>query len=267
MKHAVFSDIDGTLLNSELRITPRTQYAIRALGQRDIPFVIASARSPSGIYPLLNEYGLHCPLIAYSGAVVCDADRNILLQQGFPRQEGVRLLHYIETHFPTVAWNVFSFDKWVTPDRSDPRIIQEEHIVRTAAEEGTADGITADTFHKILCICRPGEAAVLEGQLREKFPAFAMMRSGEAMLEIMAGGVGKGAAARALCTLWRLDPEEAAAFGDNYNDWDMLKAVGHGFLMANAPEALRQQFPRHTADHDSDGIYEALCRLGWIDPM
>ena len=49
----VFSDADGTLLNSEHKMLEGTKYAIQKLQEKDIPFVIISARSPSGIYPIL----------------------------------------------------------------------------------------------------------------------------------------------------------------------------------------------------------------------
>ena len=62
MKRIVFSDVDGTLLNSRQEITPLTERAIKALKEKGIPFVITSARSPSGIYPILNEYGFNCPI-------------------------------------------------------------------------------------------------------------------------------------------------------------------------------------------------------------
>ena len=46
MKRIVFSDVDGTLLNSRQEITPLTERAIKALKEKGIPFVITSARSP-----------------------------------------------------------------------------------------------------------------------------------------------------------------------------------------------------------------------------
>ena len=49
MKKIVFSDVDGTLLNSEHKLTALNREAIRRLEEQDIPFVIVSARSPSGI--------------------------------------------------------------------------------------------------------------------------------------------------------------------------------------------------------------------------
>ena len=81
----VFSDIDGTLLSSDLTITPQTLRAIRQLQARQIPFVIISARSPSGIYPILTAHGFNCPIVAYSGALALDENRQVLTIRAFPR--------------------------------------------------------------------------------------------------------------------------------------------------------------------------------------
>ena len=54
MKRTVFSDIDGTLLNSEQRITQKTKYALGELKKNGIPFVIVSARSPGGIFSVMK---------------------------------------------------------------------------------------------------------------------------------------------------------------------------------------------------------------------
>ena len=74
----VFSDIDGTLLNSTHQITPLTQQAIRALEHAQIPFVIVSARGPSGITPIMREYGFQCPMICYSGALILSENGQVL---------------------------------------------------------------------------------------------------------------------------------------------------------------------------------------------
>lgn len=47
----VFSDIDGTLLSSDLTITPRTLCAIRHLQARQIPFVITLRAAPLAFIP------------------------------------------------------------------------------------------------------------------------------------------------------------------------------------------------------------------------
>ena len=69
---------------------------------------------------------------------------------------------------------------------------------------------------------------------------------------------------RRLCDLWGVDPADAIAFGDNYNDVPMLEAVGQGYLMANAPAELLDRLPLHTASNDEDGIAAALEKLGLL---
>ena len=60
-------------------------------------------------------------------------------------------------------------------------------------------------------------------------------------------------------------PNDAAAFGDNYNDREMLLAVGNGYLIDNAPAELKAQIKKHTKDNNRDGIYYALAELGFIN--
>ena len=79
MYQVVFSDVDGTLLNDQHCITPLTLLAIKKIQQQGIPFVIVSARSPSGIYPILKENNLVCPMICYGGGMILNHENEIIL--------------------------------------------------------------------------------------------------------------------------------------------------------------------------------------------
>ena len=59
----VFSDVDGTLLNSNHRMLDSSVEAIKKLKQQGIPFVIVTARGPSGIYPIFRRYNFVSPMI------------------------------------------------------------------------------------------------------------------------------------------------------------------------------------------------------------
>lgn len=99
----VFSDVDGTLLSSGHRVTPKTRQAIGRLRQRDIPFVIVSARSPAGIEPIVRENGLCGPIVAFSGALLLDEERNVLFGSGMDRDTAaqvVRLPRDWDSTFP-----------------------------------------------------------------------------------------------------------------------------------------------------------------------
>lgn len=264
MKKIVFSDVDGTLLNSENKITPLTVKAIRKLQDQGIPFVIVSARSPSGIYPILEEYGFRCPIISYSGALILDENRKVLFHKGFKKPVARQVIEYIEKRGFDLAWCVYSLDQWVVRDKTDPRVIREETIVRASAEQGTLDSVVDSQINKILCICDPAVMPELERELKTAFPAYSIVKSWVDLLEIMESGITKATAIQTLCSLWGLSPADAVAFGDNYNDVEMLETVGQGFLMSNAPEELKERIPCHTEDCDRDGIYHALVRIGLI---
>lgn len=262
MIRIVFSDIDGTLLDSGNRMTPLTERAVKGLAGRGIPFVIISARSPSGIYPILEEYGLRCPIIAYSGALALDEDRQVLFHRSFRREAARKVTAFLDAAGFDQTWSVFSFDQWFAKDKSDPRILREEGIVRAQAQQGDVDSPASEEISKLLCLCAPGAMDPLEAALKEAFPDLSIVRSEDTLLEIMAKGVNKAAAAEALCSLRGIPMEDAAAFGDNYNDLEMLRAVGHGVLMGNAPAGMKEQVAVHTEDNDHDGLCRALVRLG-----
>ena len=87
MVQVIFSDVDGTLLNSRHQLTPLNRTVIQAVQRQGVPFVIVSARSPSGVATILRENGLRCPVVCYSGALMLDESGALLFHQGFPAQE------------------------------------------------------------------------------------------------------------------------------------------------------------------------------------
>lgn len=265
MKRIVFSDVDGTLLTGDHRMLPGTLRAIRALQRQGIPFVIISARSPSGIYPILRDYQFQCPIICYSGALLLDEDGTVLSSQGFSPSLAAEIVSFLEQECLPCAWNLYSGDTWIVKDRSDPRVAREERIVRATSVEGTPDHLRPDArVGKILCMCDPGTIEGVQRRLKEAFPSLSIAPSSDILLEIMEAGVTKRSGVEQLCRLWGISPEDAVAFGDHYNDVEMLDAVGTPFLMGNAPQALWTRFPNRTDSNEEEGILHALEGLGLV---
>lgn len=93
--------------------------------------------------------------------------------------------------------------------------------------------------------------------MKERFPAYeewANAQRADAGCDFLHGvadtiqeGVDKGSAMRALEKRFNVKPEEIMAFGDNYNDLEMLAAVKNGVAMENSPEAVKKLCPYRTA--------------------
>ena len=52
-----------------------------------------------------------------------------------------------------------------------------------------------------------------------------------------------------------------AAMGDNLNDVDLLRAVGLGIAMGNAPDEVKAAADEVTESNDDDGVANALAGL------
>ena len=261
----VFSDVDGTLLSSRLEVLPGTLLAIRSLQRQGIPFVIVSARSPAGIYPIMERNRFTCPLICFSGALILDEKRNRLFMKGMDRDTVREIISFLENGKFACSWNIYTADRWIVRDRSDPRIIREEKIVQANSAEGTADALSqAERVGKILLMCDSDRTLEIEQALKAKYPGLSIARSSDILVEIMAGGVTKSSTVREFCRMSGIDPREAAAFGDHYNDAEMLETVGMPFLMGNAPKELKKIFSQITDTNDEEGIRKGLESLGII---
>ena len=61
-----------------------------------------------------------------------------------------------------------------------------------------------------------------------------------------------------------IPPEKAVAFGDHFNDAEMLRSVGFPFLMGNAPEELKKEFSCVIGSNDDESISEAFRSIGLL---
>lgn len=264
MEPVVFSDIDGTLLNSEHRMTPLTLEAVKSLKSRGIPLVLVSARSPSGIGSLFREYGFRCPFVAYNGGLLFEESGQVAFHEGLEKEEVKQLLEFVEATGFLRNWCLYSLDQWIVQKRNTPEILQEEAIVKVQSLQGTLRSVTDRLVNKIWCFCSFGKTEEIGGELQKKFPGCTVSQASEELLEIMPAGVTKGAAVQRVCEAWHIPLSSAIAFGDAYNDAEMLEAVGKGFLMGNAPRDLKERIRLHTLDSDHDGVYWALQKLGLV---
>ena len=71
----------------------------------------------------------------------------------------------------------------------------------------------------------------------------------------------KGKAVERLSRLMDIPSGAMMAFGDTYNDIEMLEAVGYGFLMENGSEPLRQKVPFLAPSHREAGVMQVLHRV------
>ena len=256
----VFSDIDGTLLNSSNQVPDSAKREIRRLYRGGVPFVLVSARMASAMTHIRQELGTGGPMVCYGGALVLDEEGRTIYSCSMPLSLALPVKREMENRFPGLCCSVYGGDIWAVDCRQDERVAHDEHITGTKAVEQAADsGIFENTgVHKLLYMGDPKEIHAASLWLKEHMPQINAACSSPNYLEVMKAGVGKAQGMEAVCRHLGIDCRQAVAFGDGYNDLDMLCAAGRGYAMANAPEGVRAAAPYVTKANDEDGIAFAL---------
>ena len=100
----------------------------------------------------------------------------------------------------------------------------------------------------------------LKKELEEKIDELNYVFSSPSYLEVLPKGSNKGLGVLEMLKRFGLTTDEAMAFGDQWNDLEMLKTVKYGYLMGNADEKLKEKFShdRITLTNDEDGILYIL---------
>lgn len=247
---AIFSDIDGTLLNDQHKITPRTKRAIQRVIAQSIPFIPVSARPPLAITPYTAQLQTHNAIICYSGALILDENLNPLYSVTLENKDFVTLENLL-TPFSHLSINYYSGKDWFSNDLNNQWTINESNITGLQAVEKPEKMVNV---HKVLVIGEADEIEKLAKILKNQLPQLAIHRSKKEYLEIMNKQATKSNAIRFMEKLLNVSSSHIMAFGDNFNDVDMLQYAGLSVAMGNAPDEIKAIAHRVTASNNEDGI-------------
>lgn len=253
---AIFTDIDGTLLNNEHKITVKTSQAIKMVIQLGIPFIPVSARPPKAITPYTSQLKTNQAIICYSGALILDKDLNELYSVLIEPQDLDRL-KMILSDYQHLSVNYYSGLDWFVNDETNYWAKQERDI--TGVDYQLCPPNLTEV-HKILVMGEANEIQHLETKLKENLPHLSIHRSKNEYLEIMNQAATKAKAIGFMEKQLNVKAEEVIAFGDNFNDLDMLQYAGLSIAMGNAPEEIKAVAKEITTDNNNDGIALILNR-------
>ena len=252
----IFFDIDGTLVDpSTGKISEKTRFTLHQLHRNGRLVCIATGR-PTASLPDFGDLPIDA-ICAFNGSL-CFAGDKILHSTPVSPQD-----------VETVLKNAAGIGRPVSVASQD----------RLAANGMDADlagyyrlaGVEPVISEDFDAVCRSGiyqimvggpvaeEKALIRGTTGVK-----LARSWYRAVDVIPAGSGKGVGIEKIIRHFGLDASQAMAFGDSYNDAEMLLTVGTGIAMGNAPEEIKALAADCCGPVSDDGIYCYCLEQGLI---
>jgi Cof subfamily protein (haloacid dehalogenase superfamily) len=265
----IASDVDGTLLDPQDRITPRTREAILAAVASGAQFVLATGRPPRWIPPVVEQLGFAPMAVCANGAVVYDAanDRVISARElsvdlltalaeiaarvvpgaGLAAERVGRSAH--DTATPQFVSAPGYEHAWLNPDNTE---VSYEDLLSAPAVK--------------LLVRKPGiPSSELAAVLAKHVGVLGDITysTNDGLVEVSSIGISKAVGVQEIARPLQIAAEDVVAFGDMPNDVPMLLWAGLGVAMGNAhPEAMAAA-NEVTAPNGDDGLARVLERW-WL---
>lgn len=267
-KKILFTDLDGTLLDNEKKISDYTWNVLKNWTDAGHKLVLCSGRDINSVgsvkeYLKLDDPGVY--LIGYNGGQIYDCEKKETLYKIMLSLEQVR--HISETAKQLGIHCHTYTDTHIVSPRDSEAFRYYRRVIKTPviySEDVTA--VMTDGACK--CIAVEVEDHDKLEKLRITLLPWAeeegvsMLYSNPNYLEFFPAVSGKGASVRKLCELLDIDLCFSVAAGDEQNDFSMIETAGFGIAMANGSEEVKMAATTITMDDNNhDGLAKALVDL------
>ena len=247
----IFFDIDGTLVDPATRqISEKTRIALDQLHKKGILLCVATGRPTAS----LPDFGaLHIDAFSTFNGSLCYTEKETIYSNPLsPKDVATVLENAAALGRPvSVAVRDRLAANGVDADLADYYRLAD--LTLTVSDD--FDAVCQEDIYQIMLGCRETDhEAVIRGATGVKIAV-----SWDRAVDVIPAESGKGTSISKILQYFNVDASQAMAFGDSYNDIDMLQAVGTGVAMGNAADALKEIASHVCGPVSEDGIYH-YCR-------
>ncbi|MFZ5969686.1 MAG: Cof-type HAD-IIB family hydrolase [Bacillota bacterium] len=262
-KLAVF-DLDGTLLNNEHEISDENMASIEILRKQGCKITIATGRTDLLVKDYVKKLKLDEPVIACNGALVRNPfTKETVYKRVMPpsvvkeiieickRDHHIFMVYteeyIVSTHNHRVAY-FEERNKKLEPDCRVQFVIEDDPEYISSTFE----------VYKILILEDDKERFDALPHKFKNLSGISLCQSNTGLMDIMVTGASKKNALEMLAKSENIRPSEIVAFGDNYNDIEILKYAGCAITTENGVESVKEIADYISIDHNLSGVAYAI---------
>jgi Cof subfamily protein (haloacid dehalogenase superfamily) len=266
----IATDIDGTLLNPQFKISEHDLAALRRAHECGIEIVLVTGRRHTFALPIAQQLGFDLWLISSNGAVTRSLSGETFHRDLMPRRTCLDLVGAMQEFR---SHTVLTFDKEVKGAIVIEHLDDLNASIRRWLEKNMPfidfispieNAVVVDPIQVMFCGSLPRmsdalrslEAAGMDNRitiLRTVYPERDL-----SMVDVLNAGCSKGHALARWAIHRGYQRAEVMAIGDNHNDVEMLEFAGHPVIMGNACLELRSRGWRLTGSNGECGVAAAI---------
>ncbi len=268
--HAVYFDVDGTLVDSRRHFDPNLLVVIRQLIANDIRIGLATGRMARSALPFAQAIAANAPLILYNGAQLVDPITTTVLKSHTLALNTAQHALAIVRQCGAPHVNVY-VDNEIVIEAESP--ISREYSLKDAVPLRPVGDLRrfliSDPVKLMIVVDDPSRIEPLSRQLHLGLPSPCptIVNSEPTYLEILPPGVTKGETLTAAAECLGVPLSGIVAFGDGLNDIELLQNAGLGIAMENAHAGLKAVADRVIGHHDTSSLAETLRELFDLRPL
>lgn len=256
----VATDMDHTLLTDQNELPPNLFADIEKLQELGVEFAIASGRP---VYTLEDTFGKikdKMTFISDNGGVIVHhgevIQKSLLLTSEY--QKMVRFTLEQTDGVPVICALDAAYIR--NSDRKYEEVLSQFYTKMNFVENLQEVSVDTDKF----TIFFPEKDSIEQNEqvfTPEFGNHYSVTVSGVEWIDIMNQGINKGTAMAVLGEKLNIQPEEMMAFGDMFNDAEMLNYVGFGYLVANFAPGMERYAKYRTFSNNEYGVSKVLTEL------
>ena len=260
-KIVVMTDLDGTILNDEKKVSPEDMASIEEFRRGGGSFAVATGRGCSMARPIVEKLGVHTPCVIFNGAAVYDFDKDKFLWHSDMPACAVDYIKLLSETFPNIGIEILSektvyvtsYNEWV-----------RDHLALESIEGVFCgvDEVPKRDWLKVLIAYSPEKISrIIEFTKENCNKNVNWVHSSPMYYEMLPEGISKGSGYKRLMEFPQYKGKFAVAMGDYGNDYDMIKGADLGVAVENALDSVKSAAKLIVGDNNSSPFTQVIDYL------
>ena len=268
MIKAVFTDLDRTLLKNNRTFSEANLKAMKYLKENNIKLIIATGRNILSAKKVLKNEHCFDYLMFSSGAGIIHWQTKEIIYENHINKENTKnaiavlLKNDVDFMVHDIIPENHKFYYWI--HHSLPDFRRRIKLYNEFAQPLELDRSPIEAT-QLMAVLKQNEKEKFE-QIKSELRFVKVIRATSPLdnrsiwLEIFPQSISKGHSAEWLCNELGIKKNETVGIGNDFNDVDLLEMTYNSYVVANAPDELKQRFIV-VASNENDGFTEVVQKI------